>query len=172
MKKIYSTAFAICFSLIFSTAMAVQFQHHAQVRGTKTYYSKHYTDGKMTVTEHHHPATPGTIKAATLEGVNHYAVDPDHEAIDWLNRNTEGDILSGGAPLYHTDTGEHHGLFELQPGFYHLNFINIDEVRQMQGYKDLKKLMGDRVQLVKPVGKGQYVGIRIYGSKDKVAADE
>lgn len=168
MNRLHQIILVLFFSILASSALAVQFQHHAQVRGTKTYYSKHYTNGKMTVTEYHHPAKPGTIKAATLEGANHYAVDPDHKAIDWLNRNTEGDILSGGAPVYHSTTGEHHGLFELQPGFYHLNFIDINEVRQMAGYKDLKELMGDRVQLVEPEGKGQYVGIRIYGSQDKV----
>ncbi len=139
----------------------------APVKSTTVYKSKHYGEsGQYIAKKHHLNSTPEKTTVVIPAGENHYAVKHDVEGMEWLNRNTKGDIFDGGAPIYHKRTGEHLGYFILRPGFYHLNFTKIGEVRKMKGYKELKKLMGDRVELSKPIGKGHFVGIKIHGPKD------
>lgn len=166
MKRVLSISIVGIFSCLLSFSVLAKFPV-APVKSTKVYKSPHYGEsGQYVAKEHHLNATPEEINIVIPEGENHYAVKRDVEGMEWLNRNTKGDIFDGGAPIYHQRTGEHLGYFTLHPGFYHLNFTKLAEVREMKGYKELKKLMGDRVELIEPIGKGHYVGIRILGPKD------
>ncbi len=168
MKRVLLIGFCGVLCSLLSFPVLAKF-HVAPVRSTKVYKSKHYGEsGQYVAKEHHFNKTPGEINVVVPEGENHYAVKHDVEGMEWLNRNTKGDIFDGGAPIYHKRTGEHLGYFTLHPGFHHLNFTNIKEVRQMEGYKDLKRLMGDRVELSKTIAKGHFVGIQITGPKDKL----
>lgn len=163
MKRIVLMIFFLLLPFLAFAAFPV-----AKVRATKVYKSQHYGEtGQMTVKEFHHPVSHDSVKVLELHGENHYAINEELEGMEWLNRHTRGDIFDGGAPVYHQQTGEYLDLFRLHPGFYHLDLPYLDEAKKMPGYKALKAVMGNRVELVAPEGPGHLVGIRIYGPQDK-----
>jgi hypothetical protein len=178
MKKVLMTGILMAFILALSPLYGVTNQQSAfkvaTVRNHKLYkgsVDEYGPSGQIIVHEWQIDAKPGELTIVALEDENCYAVDPDNEAIVWLNRNIPGDILSGLAPV-HDLHDNHLGLFKLHPGTYHLTYLDYNRVLEMDGYKKAKALFGDRLQLLAPVGHGHHVGIRIYGPYDKLPPEK
>jgi len=142
----------------------------AQYKGKKVYKGKHGEyggHGKLVVHQWHHIPVKGKSHIIVPQGAKYYAVDPTYPAFHWLNRNIRGDIYQEGAHIYHSKTGEYLGYVRLMPGVYHLNFTKYKQIPQLDGYKALKKEMGDRVVLLRPHIPGHWVGIQILQPKYK-----
>lgn len=163
-KKIPAMIFVVGFVLC---SFAIADLPAAQVKHDET-ITTHYGDPnhpvQITQSHWHHKAEVGSVEVVTLKDHEAYAVHWKSPAIRWLNQHTRGDILHHGAPVYN-HKGEHLGLSLLYPGFYHLTYFKLDEVTKDPHYQDLKKMFGDRIELVPPKGPGYYVGIRILPSK-------